>query len=93
MKCTRKLASLLLALVMVFALATTVFASETVTPPPPAPLPLRIPLQTEPIPPTRFLMSPMTRTVTILTPSLYLLLMIFLGILLYVATPRSRILA
>ena len=33
MKCTRKLASLLLALVMVFALATTVFASETVTPP------------------------------------------------------------
>lgn len=33
MKCTRKLASLLLALVMVFALATTAFASETVTPP------------------------------------------------------------
>lgn len=33
MKCTRKLASLLLALVMVFAPATTAFASETVTPP------------------------------------------------------------
>ena len=33
MKRTRKLASLLLALVMVFALATTAFASETVTPP------------------------------------------------------------
>ena len=33
MKHARKLASLLLALVMVFALATTVFASETVTPP------------------------------------------------------------
>lgn len=33
MKCTRKLASLLLALVMVFALATTAFASEIVTPP------------------------------------------------------------
>ena len=33
MKHARKLASLLLALVMVFALATTAFASETVTPP------------------------------------------------------------
>ena len=33
MKRARKLASLLLALVMVFALATTAFASETVTPP------------------------------------------------------------
>lgn len=33
MKCTRKLASLLLALVMVFALTTTVFASETGTTP------------------------------------------------------------
>ena len=32
MKCTRKLASLLLALVMVFALATTAFATEPVTP-------------------------------------------------------------
>lgn len=31
MKCTRKLASLLLALVMVFALATTAFATETGT--------------------------------------------------------------
>ena len=33
MKCTRKLASLLLALVMVFALATTAFATGTVTTP------------------------------------------------------------
>ena len=33
MKHARKLASLLLALVMVFALATTAFASGTVTPP------------------------------------------------------------
>ena len=33
MKHARKLASLLLALVMVFALAVTAFASETVTPP------------------------------------------------------------
>ena len=33
MKHARKLASLLLALVMVFALATTAFASETVTTP------------------------------------------------------------
>lgn len=31
MKCTRKLASLLLALVMVFALAVTAFATETGT--------------------------------------------------------------
>ena len=34
MKCTRKLASLLLALVMVFALATTAFATEGATPTP-----------------------------------------------------------
>ena len=34
MKCTRKLASLLLALVMVFALATTAFAAEVETPTP-----------------------------------------------------------
>ena len=44
MKCTRKLASLLLALVMVFALATTAFASETVTPPTTGTIPVANPV-------------------------------------------------
>ena len=69
MKCTRKLASLLLALVTVFALALTAFATEPGTTTTTGTITVANPLKARPIPPTRFLMSSTMGTVTILTPS------------------------